>query len=160
MYMLRLISAVLHRARGRDVRDDAPDLRPVELAIVVPLVGLLLFLSAWPALDLGARLPADPRRADGGRAVIPTPKVDWLALAPTLALLGASGVALLGSVLVPWWMRRGFSALVAFAGFVTAGVFAAIVFDETRERPPAARRVVHPRPARRVRGADRRRRRT
>jgi hypothetical protein len=24
--------------------------RPVELAIVVPLVGLLLFLSAWPAL--------------------------------------------------------------------------------------------------------------
>jgi NADH-quinone oxidoreductase subunit N len=63
--------------------------------------------------------------------VIPTPKVDWLALAPTLALLGASGVALLGSVLVPWWMRRVFSALVAFAGFVTAGVFAAIVFDES-----------------------------
>ena len=50
MYMLRLISAVLHTARGRDVREDAPDLRPVELAIVVPLVGLLLFLSAWPAL--------------------------------------------------------------------------------------------------------------
>jgi NADH-quinone oxidoreductase subunit N len=63
--------------------------------------------------------------------VIPTPKVDWLALAPTLALLGASGVALLGSVLVPWWMRRVFSALVGFAGFVTAGVFAAIVFDES-----------------------------
>ena len=65
--------------------------------------------------------------------MIETPTVDWLALAPTLALLGASGVALLGSVLVPWWMRRIFSALVAFAGFVTAGVFAAIVFDETAE---------------------------
>jgi NADH-quinone oxidoreductase subunit M len=50
MYMLRLISAVLHRARGAEVRDDAPDLRPAELALVVPLVGLLLFLSAWPAL--------------------------------------------------------------------------------------------------------------
>ena len=25
-------------------------MRPVELALVVPLVGLLLFLSAWPAL--------------------------------------------------------------------------------------------------------------
>ena len=33
--------------------------------------------------------------------MIPTPKVDWLALSPTLALLGASGLALLGSVLVP-----------------------------------------------------------
>ena len=65
--------------------------------------------------------------------MIPTPTVDWLALSPILALLGASGVALLGSVLVPWWMRRGFTAFVAFAGFVTAGVFAAIVFDETAE---------------------------
>jgi len=49
MYMLRLISAVLHRARGGDVRDEAPDLRPLELALVVPLVVALLFLSAWPA---------------------------------------------------------------------------------------------------------------
>jgi NADH-quinone oxidoreductase subunit M len=49
MYMLRLISAVLHAARGRDVHEDAPDVRPFELAIVVPLVALLLVLSAWPA---------------------------------------------------------------------------------------------------------------
>jgi NADH-quinone oxidoreductase subunit M len=49
MYMLRLISAVLHTARGRDVREDAPDVRPYELALVVPLVALLLVLSAWPA---------------------------------------------------------------------------------------------------------------
>ena len=63
--------------------------------------------------------------------MIPTPKVDWLALSPTLALLGASGIALLGSVLVPWWIRRGFTAFVAFAGFVTAGVFAGFVFDES-----------------------------
>jgi NADH-quinone oxidoreductase subunit N len=68
--------------------------------------------------------------------VIQTPKVDWLALAPTLALLGASGVALLGSVLVPRWFRRFFAALIAFAGFVTAGVFAAIVFDRTAEGRP------------------------
>jgi NADH-quinone oxidoreductase subunit N len=65
--------------------------------------------------------------------MIATPKVDWLALAPTLSLLGASGVALLGSVLAPWWMRRGFTAFAAFAGFVTAGVLAAIVFDESAE---------------------------
>jgi NADH-quinone oxidoreductase subunit N len=65
--------------------------------------------------------------------VIPAPKVDWLALAPTLALLGAAGVALLGSVLVPSWLRRAFTAFAAFAGFVTAGVFAAIVFDRSGE---------------------------
>ena len=65
--------------------------------------------------------------------MIPTPKVDWLALAPTLSLLGASGAALLGSVLVPWWMRRFFTAFVTFAGFVTAGVFAAVVFDRSAE---------------------------
>ena len=39
MYMLRLISAVLHEARGSTVRDEALDLRPGELALVVPLVG-------------------------------------------------------------------------------------------------------------------------
>jgi NADH-quinone oxidoreductase subunit M len=49
MYMLRLISAVLHEARGSTVTDDALDLRPAELALVVPLVGLLLALSVWPA---------------------------------------------------------------------------------------------------------------
>jgi NADH-quinone oxidoreductase subunit N len=65
--------------------------------------------------------------------MITTPKVDWLALAPTLSLLAASGVALLGSVLVPWWMRRGFTAFAAFAGFVTAGVFAGVVFDESAQ---------------------------
>jgi NADH-quinone oxidoreductase subunit M len=49
MYVLRMISAVLHRQPGGSVSETALDLRPAELAIVVPLVGLLLFLSAWPA---------------------------------------------------------------------------------------------------------------
>jgi NADH-quinone oxidoreductase subunit M len=49
MYMLRLISAVLHEARGSTVVDEALDLRPGELALVVPLVAALLALSAWPA---------------------------------------------------------------------------------------------------------------
>jgi NADH-quinone oxidoreductase subunit M len=49
MYMLRLISGVLHWRRGPAVTDEALDLRPGELALVVPLVGLLLLLSAWPA---------------------------------------------------------------------------------------------------------------
>ena len=49
MYMLRLISAVLHQDPGPAVSEDALDLRPAELGIVVPLVGCLLALSAWPA---------------------------------------------------------------------------------------------------------------
>jgi NADH-quinone oxidoreductase subunit M len=49
MYMLRVISAVLHEARGSLVQDEALDLRPGELGLLVPLVGVLLALSAWPA---------------------------------------------------------------------------------------------------------------
>ena len=65
--------------------------------------------------------------------MIPTPTIDWLALSPVLALLAAAGIALLGSVLVPSWMRRAFAAFVVFAGFVTSGVLAAIVFDESAD---------------------------
>ena len=49
MYVLRLISAVLHREVGPAVSDSALDLRPAELGVVVPLVACLVFLSAWPA---------------------------------------------------------------------------------------------------------------
>jgi NADH-quinone oxidoreductase subunit N len=63
--------------------------------------------------------------------MIETPKVDWFALSPTLALLGASGVALMVAVLVPPWMRKGASAGAAFVGFVVAAVLAGLVFDES-----------------------------
>jgi NADH-quinone oxidoreductase subunit M len=49
MYMLRLISAVLHQRDGSAVRDEQRDLGPLELALLVPLVACLLALSAWPA---------------------------------------------------------------------------------------------------------------
>jgi NADH-quinone oxidoreductase subunit M len=49
MYMLRLISAVLHERQGSAVTDAALDLRPAELSILVPLVACLLALSVWPA---------------------------------------------------------------------------------------------------------------
>jgi NADH-quinone oxidoreductase subunit M len=49
MYMLRLISAVLHQDVGPAVPEAALDLRPAELGMVVPLVASLLALSAWPA---------------------------------------------------------------------------------------------------------------
>ena len=63
--------------------------------------------------------------------MIETPSVDWLALSPTIALLGASGVVLLAAVLVPSWMRKGLGAGVAFLGFVLAAVLAGVVFSES-----------------------------
>jgi NADH-quinone oxidoreductase subunit M len=53
MYMLRVISAVLHQDVGPAVPDAALDLRLGELAVVVPLVLCLLGLSAWPNLVSG-----------------------------------------------------------------------------------------------------------
>jgi NADH-quinone oxidoreductase subunit N len=60
-----------------------------------------------------------------------TPDVDWFALSPTLALLAGSGVALLGSVLVPRAWRKLLAAFSALAGFVVAGVFAGLVFADS-----------------------------
>jgi NADH-quinone oxidoreductase subunit M len=59
MYTLRLISAVLHVRPGAAVRDEALDLRPGELALVLPLVACLLVLSAWPALVSQSSFPGD-----------------------------------------------------------------------------------------------------
>ena len=61
--VLRLISAVLHRARGPAVSDAALDLRPAELGIVVPLVLCLLALSAWPAAISDRAFPDDAAAA-------------------------------------------------------------------------------------------------
>lgn len=49
MYVLRLISAVLHENVGSAVPDAALDLRPAEVGLVAPLVLVLLVLSFWPA---------------------------------------------------------------------------------------------------------------
>jgi NADH-quinone oxidoreductase subunit M len=64
MYMLRLISAVLHEGRGPSVTDAALDLRPAELGILVPLLACVLALSAWPSAISERAFPGDePARA-------------------------------------------------------------------------------------------------
>ena len=50
MYMLRVISAVLHGAVGTAVNERQRDLSGWELAVIAPLALLLVGLSAWPAL--------------------------------------------------------------------------------------------------------------
>jgi hypothetical protein len=62
MYMLRLISAVLHEERGSAVSDAALDLRPAELGFLVPLVGCLLALSVWPGAISNHAFPRDDAR--------------------------------------------------------------------------------------------------
>jgi NADH-quinone oxidoreductase subunit N len=65
--------------------------------------------------------------------VIPTPHVDWFALAPELVMLGASAFALLGAVLVPRRNRRDYGALAALLGFAGAFVYAIVVYVHTPE---------------------------
>jgi NADH-quinone oxidoreductase subunit M len=64
MYMLRLISAVLHRDVGPAVSDAALDLRPAELGVIVPLVACLVALSAWPAAISQHSFRGDRPQAD------------------------------------------------------------------------------------------------
>jgi NADH-quinone oxidoreductase subunit M len=59
MYVLRMISGVLHQEVGSAVSDAARDLVPAELAILVPLVGCLLALSVWPSAISNHAFPAD-----------------------------------------------------------------------------------------------------
>jgi NADH-quinone oxidoreductase subunit M len=49
LYMLRLISAVLHEDVGSAVPAEALDLRPAEIGVIAPLLVALLALSFWPA---------------------------------------------------------------------------------------------------------------
>ncbi len=59
MYMLRVISAVLHQDAGPAVPDSALDLRPAELAVIVPLLACLIGLSVWPNLISGHAFGGD-----------------------------------------------------------------------------------------------------
>jgi NADH-quinone oxidoreductase subunit N len=56
--------------------------------------------------------------------VIDKPHVDWFALSPTLALLGAAGLLLMIAVLAPRRVRKPTAAIVCAIGFVTAFVLA------------------------------------
>jgi NADH-quinone oxidoreductase subunit M len=66
-YVLRLVSAILHRDIGTAVSDAALDLRPAELGVVVPLVACLLALSAWPAAITQHSFHDDHGQADVAR---------------------------------------------------------------------------------------------
>jgi NADH-quinone oxidoreductase subunit M len=71
MYTLRLISAILHRGQGSAVREEALDLRPGELGLLLPLVLTLLVLSACPALVSDRALDTTQYTAFAGSGALP-----------------------------------------------------------------------------------------
>jgi NADH-quinone oxidoreductase subunit N len=64
---------------------------------------------------------------------IQTPHVDWLTLSPELSLLGAGAVCLMVAVVTPGTWRRPLAAFTALAGFMTAAVFAGVVYDRSAD---------------------------
>jgi NADH-quinone oxidoreductase subunit M len=71
MYMLRLVSAVLHERPGTAVPEAALDLRPAELGVTVPLVACLLALSAWPAAITDRSFPKAGTQVTAGNVFAP-----------------------------------------------------------------------------------------
>ena len=65
--------------------------------------------------------------------MIDTPSVDWFALSPELAMLGAAGVALLSAVLVPRFWIRTLTAFACALGFAGGFVLAALLFWKSPE---------------------------
>jgi NADH-quinone oxidoreductase subunit N len=64
-------------------------------------------------------------------AAISRPPVDWFAISPALATLGAAGLCLMVAVLVPDKARRPTAAFTAATGFVGAFVLAAVLYDRS-----------------------------
>src|SRR5207302_8620886 len=73
MYVLRLISAVLRERVGAALSEAALDLRPGDLAVVVPLVALLVGLSAWPNPISGHAFGAAPANAAIQSSLVESP---------------------------------------------------------------------------------------
>jgi NADH-quinone oxidoreductase subunit N len=63
--------------------------------------------------------------------VIHKPHVDWFALSPSLAMIGAAGLLMLVAVFAPRSIRKAVSAIVCGAGFATAFVFAVVLADKS-----------------------------
>ena len=141
MYMLRLISAVLHQSPGPAVSPAALDLRPAELGVLVPLVAL-------PARPLGlAGGDHRPARSAGGRRLegrSTSARSSDPRDPPAATSTGSRSrrrsrcsapraIACSRAVLVPRARRRPFAAIVCALGFAGAIVAAAILYAHSAD---------------------------
>ena len=84
MYMLRLISAVLHEDVGHAVHEEALDLRPAEVSMVGALVAALLVLSLWPAAITDHAFGGEPRRVVEAQFPAPGEAAGWTNYVPVV----------------------------------------------------------------------------
>jgi len=63
--------------------------------------------------------------------VINTPSVDWFAISPSLAALGAAAICLLSGAFMPRWILRPFAAFFCALGFIAGAALATLVYIET-----------------------------
>jgi NADH-quinone oxidoreductase subunit N len=69
--------------------------------------------------------------------VIDKPPVDWFALSPVLAMLGAAALLLLVAVLVPKRLRKAVAAGLCAVGFAVAFVFAVLLANRSPDATTA-----------------------
>src|SRR5581483_6572424 len=119
-----------HDGRRRGARRAAGRARAHRAARRRPAPPLRLAGRDQPPLVLREQ----PRRDGEGTVQVSlhTPHVDWFSLATIFALLAASGVSLLGAVLVPRPLRRTFGASVAGLGFLGGIVAAGWLYVDSR----------------------------
>src|SRR6476469_1010751 len=63
--------------------------------------------------------------------MIDTPSVDWFALSPSLATLGAAAICLLSGAFMPRWILRPFAAFFCARGVIGGGLLALLLYIET-----------------------------
>src|SRR6476619_4425077 len=63
--------------------------------------------------------------------MIDTPSVDWFAISPSLATLGAAAICLLSGAFMPRWILRPFAAFFCALGFIVGTALATLVYIQT-----------------------------
>jgi NADH-quinone oxidoreductase subunit M len=82
MYVLRLVSAVLHEDVGSGVHEQALDLRPAEVGMVGALLAALVALSFWPAGITDHAFGGEPQRAVEAQFAEATETAGWTNYVP------------------------------------------------------------------------------
>ena len=143
MYMLRLISAVLHERAGSAVRERRARPAPGRAGRARAARGLPARVVGLAGGDHRPQLRPDgcaPALVEPPGAVrvtlaqIATPSVDWYALAPLLILLAGSGLCVLAAVLLPESWRLPPAPSPRSAASSAPAITAAVLFADS-ERP-------------------------